>query len=167
MSLGNKTIVLSRRQAEIGFALLAGLTGFVILTGAMELDTGWSRSGPEAGYFPFRVGALLMAASAIILARVLIQREPPKEAFLTWGAAKKLLAFLLPLLGFLLLIKPIGLYLAGIVYLFVAVGLIGRVPWLKSALIATLVPVFLFVAFEFAFKAPLPKGPLGPLFGLI
>ncbi len=67
MPLGDETIVLSRRQAEIGFAILSGLAGFVILWGAMELDTGWSRSGPEAGYFPFRLGALLMAASTLIL----------------------------------------------------------------------------------------------------
>lgn len=166
MSLGNETIVLSRRQAEIGFALLAGLAGFVILTGAMELDTGWSRSGPEAGYFPFRLGVLLMAASGIILLRVLLQRGP-REAFLTWGAAKKLLAFLLPLVGFLLLIQPVGLYIAGAAYLFVALAIMGRVPWLKSGLIAVLVPVLLFIAFEYAFRAPLPKGPLGPLFGLI
>ncbi|MCU0819906.1 MAG: tripartite tricarboxylate transporter TctB family protein [Beijerinckiaceae bacterium] len=166
MPLGDETIVLSRRQAEIGFAILAGLAGFVILFGAMEHDTGWSRSGPEAGYFPFRLGMLLMAASGVILLRVLLQRGP-SEPFLSWGAAKKLLAFLLPLIGFVLLIGPVGLYLAGAAYLFVAIGLIGRVPWLKSGLIAVLVPVFLFIAFEYAFKAPLPKGPLGPLFGLI
>ncbi len=166
MPLGDETIVLSRRQAEIGFAILAGLAGFVILRGAMELDTGWSRSGPEAGYFPFRLGVLLALAAALILLRALFQRGP-SEPFLTWGAAKKLLAFVLPLVGFVLLIQPIGLYLAGMAYLFVALAMIGRVPWLKSALIAVLVPVFLFIAFEYAFKAPLPKGPLGPLFGLI
>ncbi len=77
------------------------------------------------------------------------------------------MTFLLPLIGFVLLIGPAGLYLAGAAYLFVSIGLIGRVSWLKSGLIAVLVPVFLFIAFEYAFKAPLPKGPLGPLFGLI
>lgn len=166
MPLGDETVVVTRRQAEIGFALLAALAGFVILAGATELDTGWSRSGPEAGYFPFRVGLFLMAAAALILVRVIFRRGP-RETLLTWGAAKKLLAFLIPLVGFVLLIGQIGLYLAGVVYLVIVVGLIGRVAWLKALLIAVLVPVFLFIAFEYGFKAPLPKGPLGPLFGLI
>ncbi len=166
MPSGGEKVILTRRQAEIGFALVSGLAGAIIISGAMELDTGWSRSGPESGYFPYRIGILLVAASALILIRVLFQRGPA-EPLLTLGPTARLMTFVLPLVGFILLIGPIGLYLAAVAYLVVAVGVVGRAGILRSVLIAVLVPAFLFVAFEYVFKAPLPKGPLGPLFGLI
>ncbi len=55
--------ILSRRTAEIGFALLLLGFGAAIVVGARELETGWGSSGPEAGYFPFRIGLLIVAAA--------------------------------------------------------------------------------------------------------
>ena len=46
---------MSRKAAEIGFAIVLFAIGAAIVHGTLELETGWTRSGPEAGYFPKQV----------------------------------------------------------------------------------------------------------------
>jgi hypothetical protein len=147
---------LSRRAAEVGFALFAIAVAATIMLGARELDTGWSRSGPEAGYFPFRVGLLLAAAAAIVLVRALLARDA-SPGLVTGAQAGRMARFALPLAAFAVLAPMLGFY---------PVGLVGRVSWRTTIAIALLLPAGLFVVFERLFRMPLPKGPLGPLLGL-
>jgi hypothetical protein len=157
--------ILSRRSAEIGFALLLLAFGAAIMAGARELETGWGSSGPEAGYFPFRIGLLIVAASLLLLGT---------EAWRSGGgrlvgrqAARNMASFALPLVGLVAAVPFLGLYLAAAAYLLVAIGLVGRAGW-RVALAASLAtPTLLFLLFEFAFRTPLPKGPLGPWLGMI
>ena len=157
--------ILSRKTAEIGFALLLLAFGAAIMMGARELETGWGSSGPEAGYFPFRIGLLIVAASLLLLAQ---------EAFRTGGeilverpAARNMALFAGPLMALVAAVPFIGLYLAAAAYLLVAIGLIGRAGWKAAVGCATVAPTVLFILFEFAFRTPLPKGPLGPLLGML
>jgi putative tricarboxylic transport membrane protein len=156
---------LPRRAAEVGFALFAIAVAATIMLGARELDTGWSRSGPEAGYFPFRVGLLLAAAAAIVLVRALLARDA-SPGLVTGAQAGRMASFALPLAAFAVLAPVLGFYPAIALYVVVAVGLVGRVPWRTTIAIALLLPAGLFVVFERLFRMPLPKGPLGPLLGL-
>jgi putative tricarboxylic transport membrane protein len=156
---------LSRRKAEIGFSLFTLAVGGVILYGAYELDMGWTRSGPEAGYFPVRIAWLLIGASALVFLRSLFDRRP-SEPLLTDRKATNLARFVLPLIALIVLAPWFGLYLAIALYLLAAIGIFGKVPWRTSIAVAVLAPSFLFVLFEFIFKVPLPKGPLGALFGI-
>jgi putative tricarboxylic transport membrane protein len=156
---------LSRRAAEVGFALFAIAVAATIMLGARELDTGWSRSGPEAGYFPFRVGLLLAAAAAIVLVRALLARDA-SPGLVTGAQAGRMARFALPLAAFAVLAPVLGFYPAIALYVVVAVGLVGRVFWRTTIAIALLLPAGLFVVFERLFRMPLPKGPLGPLLGL-
>ncbi len=157
---------LSRKPAEIAFALLLAVVGGVVIAGARELETGWGGSGPEAGYFPLRIGIVLVVASLVVLIREALR--PAGDAVLIAGVAGGRLAlFVLPLVGLVAIVPWIGFYLAAFAYLLVAVGLVGRVRWGRTLAIALGTPVVLFVAFEFAFRAPLPKGPLGPLLGML
>ncbi len=52
-------------------------------------------------------------------------------------------------------------------YLLIAVGLVGRAGWGAAIAASILSPALLFVLFEFVFRTPLPKGPLGSLLGMI
>jgi len=156
---------LSRRAAEIGFSLFTLAVGGVILSGAHELDTGWTRSGPEAGYFPMRIAWLLIGASAFIFLRSLLDRRP-SEPFLTDRKAANLVRFVVPLTILVVAAPWLGLYLAITLYLVAAIGLVGKVSWPTTAAVALLAPASLFVLFEFFFKVPLPKGPLGALLGM-
>ena len=42
------------------------LVGVVMMVDNYKLGAGWVAEGPAAGYFPFRIGAIICAASAFI-----------------------------------------------------------------------------------------------------
>jgi putative tricarboxylic transport membrane protein len=157
--------VVSRKAAEVGFALVLLGFGAAIAWGALELDTGWGGSGPEAGYFPFRIGVLIIAAAGGVLILELLRSG---GGMLMGGKGLRNVAlFALPLIGLIVAVPHLGIYLAGAAYLLVAVGLVGGAGWRLAAVVAVLAPALLFVLFEFVFRTPLPKGPLGPLLGMI
>ncbi|MCZ8105644.1 MAG: tripartite tricarboxylate transporter TctB family protein [Burkholderiales bacterium] len=157
---------LPRKTAEIAFALLLAVVGGAVIAGSRELETGWGGSGPEAGYFPLRIGIVLVVASLAVLVREVLR--PAGDGVLIVGpAGGRLALFILPLAALIAAAPWIGVYLAAFAYLLVAVGLVGRVRWDRTLAIAIGTPLVLFVAFEYAFRAPLPKGPLGPLLGML
>jgi hypothetical protein len=156
---------LTRKAGEILFALMTGAAGVAVIVGANELDTGWTRSGPDAGYFPARIGYLLIAASALILIREALRREE-RAAVLDRNGALRIATFLCPLVLFVAIAPWAGIYLGAALYLTAALRLVGGVGMARTAPIAILAPAVLFIAFEYVFKTPLPKGPLGPLLGL-
>jgi hypothetical protein len=165
MSASGPNRVLGRKAAEIALGSLFALAGCVMISGARELDTGWSGSGPEAGYFPLRIGIILTLVSLAIVVREALRGDPGRP-LITLREARKVVAFLLPIAACLALIPLLGIYLAAAAYLFAAIGPIGRAGYLRAAIVAVACPAFLFVMFEHLFHTPLPKGPLGPLLGL-
>ena len=48
-------------------ALATGAVGAAVMWGAAEHDIGWGDSGPASGYFPFRIGILIVLASLVNL----------------------------------------------------------------------------------------------------
>jgi putative tricarboxylic transport membrane protein len=56
-----------RRTAELATAVAVALTGAVVVAESLTHDIGWNETGPGSGYFPFRVGLLLIGAAAIRL----------------------------------------------------------------------------------------------------
>jgi hypothetical protein len=158
--------LLTRKAAEIAFA--AGLLAFgaMMIVGAREMETGWDRSGPEAGYFPLRIGILLVGTSLVILVRECLRPNGGQALIGRKGGANAAL-FALPLVALVAAVPWIGLYLAAAAYLLIAIGAVGRAPWRQAVAVALLTPTAMFALFEFAFRTPLPKGPLGPLFGML
>ena len=41
--------------------------GAVVMVASYQLGAGWSSTGPESGYFPFYVGALILGSSTVPL----------------------------------------------------------------------------------------------------
>jgi putative tricarboxylic transport membrane protein len=82
-------------------------------------------------------------------------------------AARNIALFAAPLVLLIAAIPWIGLYIAAAIYLFCAIGIIGKIPFIKTFAISLLTPLAMFVLFEFIFRTPLPKGPLGPLLGIL
>jgi putative tricarboxylic transport membrane protein len=158
--------LLSRKMAEVGFAGVLLIFGGVIAYGALELETGWGSSGPEAGFFPFRIGVLIMLGAGVVLCQHLL-RASDGAPFIDGRGARNIGVFAVPLLLLAGAIPLIGFYLAAMAYLLVALWLAGRVGWPLSLAVALLLPAALFLLFEFVFRTPLPKGPLGPLLGMI
>ena len=55
----------ARWTAELGVALVFGIAGALIVYGSLEQGVGWTPTGPESGYFPFRIGWMLIAVGLI------------------------------------------------------------------------------------------------------
>ena len=157
---------MSRKAMEIGFAAVLFGFGAAIVYGTLELETGWSRSGPEAGYFPLRIGLMIMAAAAIVLVMQAARKETG-GGLISRRSAMNIALFALPLLALIAVIPYLGLYLPAALYLLGSIGLVGRIGWRTATAMAVAAPLTLFVLFEFVFRTPLPKGPLGPLLGMI
>jgi hypothetical protein len=158
--------LLDRRAAEILFSCITAAIGIATIQGAREMNVGWTSSGPEAGYFPFRVGIIILCASIVNL----VQRgflAPAAGDYVSRKDARAMAVFFFPLVGLAVISLWVGIYIGTALYLLLAVGIIGRASWIRTIAIAAISTVVLFVMFEFVFKLPLPKGPLGPLFGML
>jgi hypothetical protein len=72
---------LSRFAMEIGVALSTGAFGAAVCYGSIEAGTGWTDMGPDAGYFPFYIGLLIMFGSAANLITALVKHRGSGEIF--------------------------------------------------------------------------------------
>ena len=70
-----------------------------------------------------------------------------------------------PLVLFVALIGPLGIYVASAIFILVFMGVVGTSRWWSIALTAVLVPIVCFWIFELQFRVPLPKGPLEAALG--
>ena len=141
----------SVRWPEVLTALmLMGIAAMVIID-SLRVGAGWAEDGPRAGYFPFYIGLILMAASTWILISQLLKWNVSNAEF----ADREQLG-----------IAVLGIYVSSallIAYFMVRYG--KNKPWL-TALVSLGVPLLLFAVFERWFLVLLPKGPLEQLLGL-
>ncbi|MCI0753638.1 tripartite tricarboxylate transporter TctB family protein [Teichococcus vastitatis] len=152
---------LSRRSVEVIVALcLIGLAGLVLYD-SHGRGAGWD-GGPQNGFFPARVGWIFLAASAYLLWKSV--RRPP-ETFVTWWQLGQVARVLAPLVLFVALIAPLGLYVAAALFIIAFMLITGKARWWSVVLAAVLVPLACFWIFELQFRVPLPKGPLEAALG--
>ena len=151
----------SRFAVESAFALLTLAFGALIIKGALEFSIGWGDIGPEAGYFPFRVGTLIVLASLVNLVRAIRRRtELAVEVFLTWEQTRHVVAFAVPVIALVGTAVGVGIYVATALYLLFTVGLVARHRSWLTIVISLGTPIVLFLLFEYVFLTPLLKGPL-------
>ena len=156
---------MSRVTAEYIAALATLALGLTIVFGARQYGTGWSESGPEAGAFPFYCGLLVVVASAGNLIAAWRKRHVALE-FLNAVQLRRIAAFGVPLLLFVLAAVFLGFYVATTLYLGAVMRLQGGYRWLTTLAVAIGTSIFFFVLLEIWFKVPLIKGPLEAAFGL-
>lgn len=153
---------LSRRPVErLIAALLIGLA-LVVLYDSYGRGAGWD-NGPQNGFFPARVGWIFLAASLFILVQSF--RSPQDGVFVTYAQLGQVVRVLGPLIVFVALIQPLGLYVASAIFIVIFMGVVATSRWYAVALTAVLAPVVCFWVFELQFRVPLPKGPLEAALG--
>ena len=149
-------------------AVLMLLSGIVIYD-ALRLGVGWGTEGPQSGFFPFWLAALLVAVSLVLFVQALRSRS--EEPFVTRQRFVPVLKVLVPLAGFIVVTDPpgplsgLGLYVAAGLYLGFYMRWVGRHDWRTVVALATTVPVITFLIFETWFLVPMPKGPVEAWFG--
>jgi putative tricarboxylic transport membrane protein len=168
---------ISRRTAEIATAGAVALTGAVVVVESFTHDIGWNETGPGSGYFPFRVGLLLIAAAAIQVvqrlrgtgtASIKVQASGPVEtiSFVTREELRRSLSVFWPTAALVVAMFPLGCYLPSGVYLAWMMRRHGGHGWLISAAYGAAVMVAFFLVFDLWFRVPLAKGPLEALFSI-
>ena len=154
----------SARLAEIIMAGLLVLLGAVVLWDSYGIGAGWTEGlGPESGYFPARVGWIFLAISVFLLFQAF--RRPADEVFVTLPQLKQVARILLPLIVYIALIRPLGIYVASALFIAGLMIIVGGSRWVTLLIIPIALPLLAFWVFELQFQVPLPKGPLETALG--
>jgi hypothetical protein len=133
---------------------------------SLRLGIKWADDGPQAGYFPFLVGALICAAAAINLVALFAWAREADKPFVEVGQLRMVLAVLVPTAIYVALINWLGIYVASVLFIAFFMRWLGKYAWWKLAAISVGNSVFFFLIFEVWFRIPLPKGPLEALLRL-
>ena len=141
------------------------LIGVVIIFDSYQKGAGWAADGPRTGYFPIRIGALIVISSLAILLRTLLSKNKNYKIFVKWEPFKQVLMVLVPTTAYVLATQMIGIYVASSLFIAFFMRVMGKFGWLKILLVGIGTSVALFWMFETQFLVPLPKGPLEALFG--
>jgi putative tricarboxylic transport membrane protein len=146
------------RAADLATASILILLGGVVVLDSMRIGIGWGTDGPRSGFFPFWLGMILILASAAIALQA--WRRATGKPFVTREQLSPVLKVLWPATAMVILITPLGLYVASTIYMAFYMRWVGRHGWLAVTFCAIGVPLLTFVVFELWFLVPMPKGPL-------
>jgi hypothetical protein len=146
------------RALRTGFllAILFLATGYTYVAFAeLSYLTSAGRLGP--GFMPRIIGVALVAMCVLSLA-IDLKRQPAGEALLDgWRSAAALAA----LSGvFIVLLELLGGLLSMVAFMAASLWLLNPRRHLQNALIAVLLPVFLYVVFAVWLRASMPRGLL-------
>ena len=149
----------SKRTMEWAVAFILFALAALVIWDNQRIGAGWDEaSGPQAGYFPMRIG--IAVAIAALCAAWQAFRHSGDELFVTWTQLKGVAQVLVPLTIYIALIGVLGIYVASALFIATFMRFAGGYAWWKSAALSVVTVVLLFVVFEIQFKVPLPKGPL-------
>src|SRR3712207_4718316 len=105
----------STRVMELVVAALFMATACLIMYDNWRIGARWT-DGPEAGYFPFRVGAIMFIASAVTFGVNLMARAPSSN-FVERSQLKLVLQVLIPTAVFVVLIGFLGIYVSAALFI--------------------------------------------------
>ena len=152
------------KTVEAGVTLLIALFGVIVIAGSVKAGINWGAEGPRAGFFPFYVGIIIVAASAVNLWSGL--REDDTSLFAEWGQLRQVLSVVIPTAIYVGAMPFTGLYVASIVFIGWFMRWLGKYSWLVVTAVALGMPIVTYLIFERWFLVPLPKGPIEEWLGL-
>jgi hypothetical protein len=158
--------MVERRTMEMATAAALAAFGGAVIAGSLQLHVGWApQTGPQSGYFPFRLGLLLCGASAILFLQAAMSARHG-AAFASREQALRSLSIFVPTVLLVLAMTWGGTYAPTALYLFYMARRHGGFGRPKAAAIAVVAVVALYLLFETWFQVPLAKGPLEAWVGL-
>lgn len=166
---------ISELGPELGVAGFLMLLGSLVVFDSLRMGAGWADDGPQSGYFPFYIGAMLLASSGFVFIKAVAAWMSARNAgqadalslrtFVGRDELQLVMAMLVPATLYVVAMGFVGLYLSSIVLIAWFMRRHGRFGWLPSGGVALGVPATVFVVFERWFLVPLPKGPIEALLG--
>lgn len=155
-----RTVSVDLVVAGIIFAL-----GGLVAYDSWDLGASWASDGPQAGYFPFRIGALICICATVVFVQGLLRFKTDRAVFVGKTQFRQVLVILLPSTVYVFGVWWIGIYVSSALFIGLFMRLAGHYSWLRSVFVGLAVSVIAFVLFEIWFKIPLPKGPFERLIG--
>lgn len=159
---GNDTAI-TRRTAEIAVGVVIALASLLVIVSNYQLGAGWAADGPQPGYFPLRMGAIILAGSLFVIFQAVKKND--RTAFVEKAQLRLVATVLLPLIAYVVVLEMTGIYVASTIFIAAFMRFVGSFGWLKSAAVGLGMSATLFWIFETMFQVPLPKGPLEAMFG--
>ncbi len=150
---------------DLAVAVLIFALGALVVYESRRLGASWASDGPEAGYFPFYIGAILCVCSLAVFVQSLLKLKSDRQVFVTGEQFKLVLVVLVPTTAYAIGVWLIGIYVSSALFIILFMRLAGHYTWLRSAAVCATVSLTAFVMFEIWFKIPLPKGPIEALLG--
>ena len=154
----------SRRTLEIYTAVTCAGLGAVVVAESLTHDIGWNETGPGSGYFPFRIGVLLIGAAAVLFLQA--HRFTRATVFVTGEEFQRTLSVFVPTMALVAAMLVLGCYVPSAVYLAWMMRRHGGHGWLLAAGYGAAVMVTFFLIFDVWFRVPLAKGPIEAALGL-
>jgi len=165
---GDKPVT-STRVAELVMAGIFVAFGALVMWDTRRLGASWGDDGPQAGYFPFYIGLLIVVSSVANIFYALTLGEKGRKAFVEWGQLKMVLFVMAPTVVYVALIAnpwlSLGIYEASAIFIAIFMWKVGKYGWKMIAPVSLGVVVSFFLMFEVWFKVPLPKGPIEAMIG--
>lgn len=155
--------VITKRTAELVVGIVVAAFALLAIVSNYQIGAGWAEDGPQAGYFPMRMGIAIFLASIVVIVQAL--RKNDRSAFLERNQLRLVATVLLPLVVYIAALQLIGIYVASSLFIGIFMWLVGKFGPLRSAITGISVSLVLFWIFEIMFTVPLPKGPLEQMFG--
>jgi len=154
----------SHRGVEVGVALAIAAVGVIAVIGSMQIGSGWGADGPQAGFFPFYIGLIIIIASAVNLAKIFLVPDDG-AVFASWTQLRQVASVVVPTAGYVSIIPYLGIYVSSVLLIALFMRWLGHYRWSVVAGISVLVPIATFFMFEIWFLVPLPKGPVERMLG--
>lgn len=152
-------------QVELVVATGLALVALAVIVDSVRVGIGWGAEGPQAGFFPFYVGLILLLASSTTFALNLRPGRRDRANFVDRTAVGRVLAVLIPLVIHVVAVRWLGLYVASALLIMFFMRIHGRFGVVTCVGVAIGLMVALFALFELWFLVPLPKGPLETALG--
>ena len=166
----DKRAIGSVRLWEIVVAALFLAFGAVVVWDSRRLGAQWASDGPQAGYFPFYIGVIILISSALTLWSAIVSGAESRKPFVEWGQLKMILIVMVPSAVYVALIAnpwfSLGIYVASAIFIAFFMRYLAKYSWAKIVGVSVGTMLVFFVMFEIWFSVPLPKGPLETALGL-
>jgi hypothetical protein len=153
-----------RRHVERATAAAVAFFGLLVSGESLTHDIGWTDNGPGPGYFPFRVGLLLVGAALVLLLQR--RRSEPDGSFATGEEMRRSLSVFWPTLLLVIGILALGAYIPSATYLAWMMRRHGGYAWTTAFAGGAAVMATFFLIFDVWFRVPLAKGPIEAALGI-
>lgn len=149
-----------RRADRIGAAILLVVAVAYTATAAGRY-TYWTATGPGSGFFPFWLGLVLAALSALLLVSAARRPEPGPAWLPTGRGAVRLVVVVAVTAAFIALLPVLGMVLGTGLFLGVLLRMLEGHSWRATLGVAVGAAAANWALFVLWLKVPFPVGVLG------